>query len=71
MFVAAGTPPDIVLNIQQTLAKALADPKVREVWPRPGRLRSATRPPSFDAQYKADIARYARVIEQAKIQRLD
>src|SRR5436190_10770685 len=71
MFVPAGTPPDIVLNIQQTLAKALADPKVREVLVQTGQNYVGNSPAEFDAQYKADIARYAKVIEQAKIQRLD
>jgi tripartite-type tricarboxylate transporter receptor subunit TctC len=71
MFVPAGTPPDIVLNIQQTLAKALADPKVREVLVQTGQNYVGNSPAEFDAQYKADIERYAKVIEQAKIQRLD
>jgi len=53
MFVAAGTPPDIVLNIQQTLAKALADPKVREVLAQTGQTPVGNSPAEFDAQYKA------------------
>jgi len=71
MFVAADTPPDIVLNIQQTLAKALADPKVREVLAQTGQNWVGNSPAEFGAQYKADIERYAKVIEQAKIPRLD
>ena len=30
LFAPAGTPPDIVRTVQQNVAKALADPKVRE-----------------------------------------
>jgi tripartite-type tricarboxylate transporter receptor subunit TctC len=71
MFVAAGTPPDIVQSIQQTLAKAMADPKVHEVLVQTGQTPVGNSPAEFSAQYKADIDRYAKAIEQAKIPRLD
>ena len=71
MWVPAGTPPDIVLALQQNIAKVLADPKVREVISATGAEPVGNAPAEFDAQFKADIARFARVIEQAKIPRLD
>jgi tripartite-type tricarboxylate transporter receptor subunit TctC len=71
MFVPAGTPPDIVANIQQTLAKALADPKVGEVLVQTGQQPVGDTPAEFAAQYKADIARYAKAIADAKIPKLD
>ena len=71
MFAPAGTPPDIVLAIQQCMAKALADPKVRERLFSVGQEPVGNTPEEFDAQFKADIARFAKIIEQAKIPKLD
>jgi tripartite-type tricarboxylate transporter receptor subunit TctC len=71
MFVAAGTPPEIVLTIQQALAKALADPQVRERLVTTGQDPVGDSPEAFAATFKADIARFAKVIEQAKIPKLD
>ena len=54
------------------MAKVLADPTgARTVCCRPGRSRSATRPREFAAQFKADIARFAKIIDEAKIPKLD
>ncbi len=71
MFVAAGTPSDIVLTLQQAVAKALADPQVRDRMTSVGQEPVGNTPAEFDAQFKAEIAKFARVIEQAKIQKLD
>jgi len=71
MWMPAGTPPGIVSAFQQAMAKVLADPMVA------GRFRSlgaepvGSTPAEFTAFFKADIARYAKVIEQAKIPKLD
>jgi tripartite-type tricarboxylate transporter receptor subunit TctC len=71
MFVPAGTPPDIVSTIQQALAKALADPKVREVLVQTGQEPVGDTPEQFAATFKADIARFAKVVADAKIPKLD
>jgi len=71
MFAPAGTPPDIVLAIQQNIAKVLADPQVRERLVSVGQEPVGNPPAEFEAQFKADIARFAKVIEQAKIPKLD
>jgi tripartite-type tricarboxylate transporter receptor subunit TctC len=71
MFVPAGTPPDIVNTIQQALAKSLADPKVREVLVPTGQEPVGDAPEAFAAAFKADIARYAKVVDEAKIPKLD
>jgi tripartite-type tricarboxylate transporter receptor subunit TctC len=71
MFVAAGTPPDIVLAIQQALAKTLADPQVRERLVSTGQDPVGDTPAEFAATFKSDIARFAKAIEQAKIPKLD
>ena len=71
MWVPAGTPPDIVLALQQNIAKVLADPQVRERLVSVGQEPVGNSPAEFDAQFKADIARFAKVVEQAKIPKLD
>jgi len=71
MFVPAGTPPDIVSTIQQALAKSLADPKVREVLVQTGQEPVGDSPEQFAATFKADIARFAKVVADAKIPKLD
>jgi tripartite-type tricarboxylate transporter receptor subunit TctC len=71
MFAPHGTPPDVVLSIQQNLAKALADPKVRDFLVKTGQEPVGNSPAEFDAMFKADIARFAKVVEQANIKKLD
>lgn len=71
MFAPAGTPPAIVSAVQQFLAQALADPKVREWLLSTGQEPVGNSPAEFAAQFKADIARFAKVVETAKIPRLD
>ena len=71
MFVSAGTPPDIVLAIQQNVAKSIADPKVRALLVAAGQEPVGNTPEEFDAMFKTDLTRFATVIEQAKIPKLD
>jgi tripartite-type tricarboxylate transporter receptor subunit TctC len=71
IFAPPGTPADIVTAIQQHLAHALEDPKVRGWLISTGQIPVGNPPAEFSAQFKADIARFAKVIEQAKIPKLD
>jgi tripartite-type tricarboxylate transporter receptor subunit TctC len=71
MWVPAGTPPDVVLTIQQNIAKVLADPQVREGLVSVGQEPIGNTPAEFDVQFKADIARFAKIVEHAKIPKLD
>jgi tripartite-type tricarboxylate transporter receptor subunit TctC len=71
LFAPAGTPPDVVKAVQEYAAKALADPQVRSWLVSTSQNPVGNAPAEFDAQYKADIDRYAKVIEQAKIQKLE
>ncbi|MFL5098889.1 MAG: Bug family tripartite tricarboxylate transporter substrate binding protein [Xanthobacteraceae bacterium] len=71
MFAPAGTPPAIVSAVQQYLAQALADPKVREWLMSTGQEPVGNSPAEFAAQFKADIARFAKVVETGKIPKLD
>jgi tripartite-type tricarboxylate transporter receptor subunit TctC len=71
LFAPAATPPEIVRALQQQMAKVLADPKVRERLMATGQEPVGNSPSEFTAQFKADIARFAKVIAQAKIPKLD
>ena len=71
LFVPAGTQSEIVQTLQQAMAKTLSTPEVSE------RIRSTGQEPvgsttkEFEAFFKSEVARFARVIEAAKIPKLD
>jgi tripartite-type tricarboxylate transporter receptor subunit TctC len=71
LFVPTGTSPQIVQFLQEAMVKTLADPEVS------GRIRSTGQEPvgsptaDFQAFFKSEVARFARVIEAAKIPKLD
>jgi tripartite-type tricarboxylate transporter receptor subunit TctC len=71
MWMPAITPPDIVLACQQAVAKVLADPTVAERFRSFGAEPIGNTPEQFAAQFKADVARFADIIEKAKIPKLD
>jgi tripartite-type tricarboxylate transporter receptor subunit TctC len=53
------------------MAKVLADPQVRERLVAVGQEPVGNSPAEFEAQFKADIERFAKVVETAKIPKLD
>jgi tripartite-type tricarboxylate transporter receptor subunit TctC len=71
LFAPAGTPRDIVMRLNREMIEVLKAPDVVE------RLRSAGNEPAggapeqLNAIYRADIARFAKVIADAKIPKLD
>ncbi len=67
MFGPAATPRDIVIQIQQEMAKAIVTADMRERWPAWGYEPVGSTPEQFAAKYKVDLATYARVIREAKI----
>lgn len=71
LFAPPGTPADIVETLQRAVAQAVADPKVREWLVSTGQNPVGNAPAEFQAQFKADVARYAKIIEQAHIKKLD
>jgi tripartite-type tricarboxylate transporter receptor subunit TctC len=71
MFVPAGTPPDIVLAIQQIVARALTDPTVRHAILSSSQEPVGNSPAEFARQFKEEIDRLAKVIERANIPKLD
>ena len=57
--------------LRDAYAKALADPQVRERLVSTGQDPIGDPPEAFAATFKADIARFAKAIETAKIPKLD
>jgi tripartite-type tricarboxylate transporter receptor subunit TctC len=71
LFAPAGTPREIVMTIQKAVGAAMASAEVRDRILAMGQDPIGNTPEEFDALFKSDLARFAKVIEQAKIQRLD
>lgn len=71
LFAPAATPPATVRALQQRMAKVLTDPQVRQRLMATGQEPVGNSPAEFAAQFQADIARFAKVIEQAKIPKLE
>jgi tripartite-type tricarboxylate transporter receptor subunit TctC len=71
MFVPAGTPAGIVLSIQQTVAQALADPKVRAAIVSSNQEPVGNSSAEFEAQFKTEIDKLAKIIAWAQIPKLD
>ena len=71
LFAPRGTPYDIVQAVQRHLAAALADPKVHDWLSSTGQLAVGNTPGEFAEQFRADVARFAKVIERSHIPKLD
>jgi tripartite-type tricarboxylate transporter receptor subunit TctC len=71
LFAPAGTPREIVAEIQREAAKAIFMPDVRERLPAMGNEPVGSTPEQFAAKYKADIAQYARVVKEAGVKPAD
>ena len=71
MFVPARTPPEVVRQVRDAVAKALAAPDVRERLLTGGLEIVASTPDAFDAKVRSDMAKFARVVREARIAPLD
>jgi len=71
LFVPTGTPDAVVRKLQQETAAAIATPEVRERLISWGQEPLGTRTEDFQAFFKADVAKFIRIVETAKIPKLD
>jgi tripartite-type tricarboxylate transporter receptor subunit TctC len=67
LFVPAGTPRDVILTIQRETAKALKMPDVVARLKTGGNEGVGSTPEEFDARFRADIVRFAKIIKDANI----
>jgi tripartite-type tricarboxylate transporter receptor subunit TctC len=66
-FVPANTPPEVVATIQREVAKALNTKEVRERLEATGNEVVGSTPAEFDVKFKADLAKLAKVVKDARI----
>jgi tripartite-type tricarboxylate transporter receptor subunit TctC len=69
LFVKAGTPPEIVAQLNQAVAEALADPDLKQKLLGLGIVADPSTPEALAAFFKRDIAKWADVIEKNKIEK--
>lgn len=70
-FAPANTPRDIVLRIQQETGTALAAPDVQERIKAFGSEPVGSTPEAFAAKFATDLARFAQIVEAARIPKQD
>ncbi|NUA26558.1 tripartite tricarboxylate transporter substrate binding protein [Cupriavidus basilensis] len=68
LLAPAGTPPALVARLQQTVAKVLAAPEVKQRIEQLGAVPGGDSPAAFAAVIRADTEKWARVIKSAGIQ---
>jgi len=68
LFAPAGTPPEVVRRLNAEVNRALQAPDVRERLTALGTEPTGGTPEQFAATIRSDIARWARVVADAKIQ---
>lgn len=67
LFVPAGTPPGIVRQIQQALAKTVHTPVMRDRFVSLGLEPVGSTPEEFGARFKADVQLFAEIVKAAGI----
>lgn len=70
-FAPAGTPREILNKVSAETARVLRLPDVAERVPGWGSEPAGTTPDEFTAKYREDVARYAKIIKDAKIPLVD
>ena len=71
VFATAGTPREVLLRIADDTRSILKMPEIAARVPGWGGDASGSTPDEFSARYRADIAKYARIVREAKIPLLD
>jgi tripartite-type tricarboxylate transporter receptor subunit TctC len=65
--VPAGTPRSIVQKLHAAVAKAFEDPEMRELWFKLGAEPGGASPEEFRDLVARDVAKWGRVVRDAKI----
>jgi len=68
VFAPAGTPPEIVDQVSQALAKVLKDPAIAEQLAGIGAEPIGSTPADLDAFRRAEIAKWQKVVKESNIQ---
>ena len=70
-FVAAKTPPEVVARIHAEVRKALNAPEIIAGIRRLGNEPVGSTPEAFGAQFRKDVEMYGKIVEEAKIPRVN
>lgn len=70
VFATGGTPKEIVDQLQKMIARAVAEPDVKAKLDALGFDAIADSPEHFAARLKAEVPKWAKVIENAKVQKV-
>jgi tripartite-type tricarboxylate transporter receptor subunit TctC len=65
IFAPAATPRDIVARLQREAARAVQTPEVRQRVESTGNEIVGSTPEEFDAKYRADVARFKKIVKDA------
>jgi tripartite-type tricarboxylate transporter receptor subunit TctC len=71
MFVPAGTPPAVIDAIQKAAKQALTDPKIKEILVQTGQDPVGDTPEAFSKTFKSDVERFAKVVRDTNMPKLD
>jgi len=67
LFAPAATPRDVVQRLSAEAVKALKSPDVLQKIPTLGQLPVGSTPEQFEAQFRADINKFAKVVKDARL----
>jgi tripartite-type tricarboxylate transporter receptor subunit TctC len=67
LFAPAGTPREIVQRLSAEAVKGLRSPDVLQRLPALGQVPVGSTPDEFEAQFKADIEKFLKVVKVARI----
>ena len=67
LWVPAGTPASVVRKLHDTVVKAFADPELKDTWAKLGAEPGGSSPEAFRALIDTDIAKWGKVVREAKI----
>jgi tripartite-type tricarboxylate transporter receptor subunit TctC len=71
VFAGGGTPREVLARIAEDTQRILKLPDIAARVPGWGGEAAGTTPEEFEAHYRADIARYARIVREAKVPLFD
>jgi tripartite-type tricarboxylate transporter receptor subunit TctC len=67
LWVPAGTPRPIVDRLRAAVVKAFEDPELKETWFKLGAEPGGASPEAFRDLVSKEVAKWARVVREAKI----
>ena len=71
VFAGGGAPREVLLKIAEETQRALKMPDIAPRVPGWGGEAAGTTPDEFEARYRADIAKYSRIVKEARVPMLD